>query len=101
VWARCLWGRDTHGRNKRIAIECDTTAWLDIAILAWTRGSKFSARPVAIPAEGPELRGAPRPGLFRGAGRGEGADHESGRVRRAGIALAIESKVGREPCAGH
>jgi hypothetical protein len=42
VRARCLWGGpDTHSRHKRIAIECDTTAWLDMATLVWTRGAKF------------------------------------------------------------
>jgi hypothetical protein len=34
-------GPDTHSRHKRMAIECDTTAWLDMAPLVWTRGAKF------------------------------------------------------------
>jgi hypothetical protein len=42
VRARCLWGGpDRHSRHARVSIECDTTIWLDIATLVWTRGSKF------------------------------------------------------------
>jgi hypothetical protein len=59
-----------------------------------TWGLEIPARPVAIPVEGPELRGAPRAGLFRGAGRAAGAEHESSRLRRAGIAAAVEGKTG-------
>jgi hypothetical protein len=31
-------GPDHHSRHARISIECDTTVWLDMATLVWTRG---------------------------------------------------------------
>jgi hypothetical protein len=42
VRVRCLLTTDNpHSRNKRISIECNTSAELDMKSLVWTRGDAF------------------------------------------------------------
>jgi hypothetical protein len=42
VRVRCLLTADNpHSRNKRISIECNTSAELDMKSLVWTRGDAF------------------------------------------------------------
>src|SRR5450432_2565455 len=58
-------------------------------------GRQIPAGSIAGPVEVPELRGAPRAGLFRGAGRAQGAGREGGRLPREGSATTIKTRLVR------
>ena len=49
VGVRCLLAADSpHSCNKRITIECNTSAELDMKTLVWTRGEAFPLDQLAI-----------------------------------------------------